>query len=145
MLWTMRTLQQGSAEDETVKQIITILGHIDKSFPAPVEPPEYGTPSSSIFYPEFTKEKPPNQNSPLWQTNFKLFGKALHSSSSHFPVILTLLNVLYTATTPSSAPLRHSSMNSERHLALGVTSSANEARESNSLRAGALGDQVVSQ
>jgi len=58
-----------------------------------------------------------------------LFGKTSTSSWSNRPVIDTLLNVRYAATTPSSFPDLHSSMNSCLFLACGSTSSAIEESE----------------
>lgn len=71
--------------------------------------------------------------------NFQLSGSCFTSSSSNRPVMSLLAKVLYAATTPSKAPLRHSSMNSERLVARGEMSSAVADSESQSLRAGSLG------
>lgn len=69
---------------------------------------------------------------PLWAINFKPLGKREINSSSINPVIATLWNVRYEATTLSKAPDLHSLMNSSLDRALGSMISAISAREDQS-------------
>lgn len=95
---------------------------VSSTYSPSAQHPNTPTPPS----PSTTRQNP----LPLWHKNFQFLGNTATSSSSINPVIATLMNVLYAATTLSNAPDLHSSINSARDRALGSITFAIEAMES---------------